>query len=135
MSKIQNIFAVAAIAIFKAHSNLEEIYVTSDGQGFTEKTKADNNAAYLKDKTIKHFERGFEQNYTDPDNDGDALKGDALKGDADLERDNLVEQYKELFGENPGHNWKAETIQKKIDDKKAETTKNDDGKGGDAPQV
>lgn len=111
MSKITNKIALAALAIFKDHPELEEIHVTSDGQGFTDKTKADNQARYLKDRTIKTFSKGFEENYVE-----EVEKPTVTE----LDREALAKEYEELFGKAPAHNTKAETIAAKIDEKKKE---------------
>lgn len=111
MSKITNKIALAALAIFKDHPELEEIHVTSDGQGFTDKTKADNQARYLKDRTIKTFAKGFETDYVE-----EVEKPTVTE----LDRETLAKEYEELFGKAPAHNTKAETIAAKIDEKKKE---------------
>ncbi|WP_092737996.1 hypothetical protein [Riemerella columbipharyngis] len=46
-----------AAKIFDNYPEIEEIYMTADKQGFTEKTKAENQAAYLKDKKVHYFIR------------------------------------------------------------------------------
>lgn len=56
MSEIKD-YQESAEAIFKANANLEEIFVTSDGQGFTEKERAVNHSAILREKEVKHFNR------------------------------------------------------------------------------
>ena len=111
MSKINNPIAKAALEIFKDHPELEEIYVTSDGQGFTDKNKAENQARYLKDRTIKTFAKGFEENYVE-----EVEKPTVTE----LDREALAKEYEVLFGKSPAHNTKAETIAAKIAEKKAE---------------
>lgn len=176
MSKTKNPFALAAIALFAAHKELNQVYITSDGQGFTNGHKADDHAKYLADKEVQKFKRGFDENYTDGDGDSQiekavnledeklraqlladyenlfaekapdhldtaaltaeiARKRDEAKGgaentgnigenpDADTEkqsdREKLASEYKELFGKEPAHNAKTETIAEKIAEKKA----------------
>ena len=111
MSKITNKLALAALAIFKDHPELEEIHVISDGQGFTDKNKAENQARYLKDRTIKTFSKGFEENYVE-----EVEKPTVTE----LDREALAKEYEVLFGKSPAHNTKAETIAAKIAEKKAE---------------
>lgn len=111
MSKIKNPFALAALAIFEEHAELEEIHVTSDGQGFTDKNKAENQARYLKDRTIKTFAKGFETDY---------VEEEGKTAPTELNREELAKEYEELFGKAPAHNTKAETIAAKIAEKKAE---------------
>lgn len=43
--------------IFENYPELEEVYITSDMQGFKELEKAENQAAYLKNKKVHHFKR------------------------------------------------------------------------------
>lgn len=129
MSKITNLLALAAIGIFEAHNAIDEIYITADGQGFTDEEKAKDHARYHKDQTIKHFERGFEAGYQKEAESIEKLKakiasavGDkftVLEKD-DTERQNLVEQYTELFGNKPNHMMGIEKLKTKIADKKAE---------------
>lgn len=179
MSKtFKNPFAAAAVLLFAAHKNLQEVYVTSDGQGFTDGNKADDHAKILNDKDVQKFKRGFEATYQDAE-DGEpseiqkvvdledeklraqlladyenlygkkspsnlstaeltaevAKKRDEAKGNAAVqnqdgadastdsasnpsERELVVAKYKEVFGTDPGHNWRTETIQAKIDEAK-----------------
>lgn len=63
-----------ALEMMKAHS-LDEVYVTSDGQGFTEKHRAEAQASLLKNKKIEHFVKSKEAvakiETEDPDEDID----------------------------------------------------------------
>ncbi|MDY3526169.1 hypothetical protein PG310_10785 [Riemerella anatipestifer] len=43
--------------IFENYPELEKVYITSDMQGFKELEKAENQAAYLKNKKVHHFKR------------------------------------------------------------------------------
>lgn len=115
MSQFKNKFALAALAIFTAHKQIDEIFITSDGQGFTDEEKAKDNARYHQDKTIKHFERGFEASYLD-----DEDQKPAKTQEDDAERQTLVEEYTELFGKKPNHNTGTEKLKSAIADKKAE---------------
>nr|DAU49527.1 MAG TPA: hypothetical protein [Caudoviricetes sp.] len=143
MSKtFQNVFVLAALAIFEAHKNLNEIYVTADGEGFTDQNKADDHERYLKKKGVEFFKRGFEENYTEPE-ETDSLgastdiepgtteaeqttetekKTDSLNtGDgiesAAAEKNALISQYKELYGVAPAHNIGLGTLKAKIAEK------------------
>lgn len=121
MSKIKNPIAKAALEIFKDHPELEEIYVTADGQGFTSQEKAKDNARYQKDKAVLHFKKGFEADYVEAE--------DKTVKPAELDREALAKEYETFYGKAPSHNMKAETIQAKIAEKKAElATVNADGK-------
>lgn len=43
--------------IFKVYSDIDEVFITSDLQGFTEKERAENHTDYLSDKRIYDFQR------------------------------------------------------------------------------
>ncbi|BBQ07936.1 hypothetical protein [Elizabethkingia anophelis] len=146
MSKtFKNVFAKAALAIFAAHKNLYEIYVTSDEQGFTDPDKAADRSRYLKNDRVEHFKRGFEDNYTEPEetdsldantdiepgtteaqkteqtteteNKADSLNtGDGIEPAA-AEKNALISQYKELYGVAPAHNIGLGTLKAKIAEK------------------
>ena len=131
MSKITNLLALAALGIFEAHKAIDEIYITADGQGFTDEEKAKDHARYHKDQTIKHFERGFEENYQDKDVQEDDSTG---KTQDDAERQNLVEEYTELFGKKPNHMTGVEKLKTAIADKKAELEAAKNGDQGISPE-
>lgn len=148
MSKIKNQFAAAAALIFANHKNLDEIYVTSDGQGFTKdnKNKAYDHARYLKDDRVEAFERGFDDTYTEPEETDvleteediepattdvqkteqetekqtDALdSGDGIEPAA-AKKNALISKYKDLYGVAPVHNISLEKLKAKIEEKEAE---------------
>lgn len=48
--------------IFEVYTELQEIYITSDGQGFTDKDKAESHTQYLANKEISHFTRAEIEN-------------------------------------------------------------------------
>ncbi len=121
-------FAIAAIALFKEHSKLAEVHVTSDGQGFTDKDKAENQSRYLKDKEIKHFQRGFEADYSEEELGG---TGGGIEPGA-AERNKAVSDYMEVFGKTPNHNMLTENIIKATEGKKASLVK-DQGAGANNP--
>lgn len=117
MSNIKNKIALVAIAIFAAHPKLDEIYITSDGQGFTDPEKAKDNARYHKDNSVKHFERGFEESYVDPDEE---TSKDEKKDTEPTERQKNFAKYEELFGKKPASNISNEKLIAAIADKEAE---------------
>ncbi|MCU7543519.1 hypothetical protein [Riemerella anatipestifer] len=43
--------------IFENYPELDEVFITSDMQGFKEIEKAENQASYLKNKKVHHFKR------------------------------------------------------------------------------
>lgn len=115
MSKITNKVALAALAIFTDHKNIDKIFMTSDGQGFTEEEKAIDNARYHKDKSITPFERGFEESYQEVEETTEQKKGD----DPD-EREALIAEYKKLFGKPAHHQIGVAKLKDAIAVKKTE---------------
>lgn len=98
--------------IFTAYSDIDEIYITSDMQGFTDEIRAENHADKLKDKQIHHFYRfsDFEE-----------------KTQEDEEREDLLEEYEQLFNSKPPHNISTKKLKEKISAKKKELD-NQEGK-------
>lgn len=127
--KITCVFALAAIEHFKANEGLEEVYVTSDGQGFSEdnKEKAEDRTRYLKDKEIKYFKRGFEEDYEEEDVQDDDPNPEAEK------RIKAIEDYTEVFGKAPHHALGTEKIIKAVEDKKADLLKDKKPDTGSLP--
>lgn len=101
-----------ALEMMKAHS-LNEVYLTSDGQGFTEKHRAEAQASLLKNKQIEHFVKSkeavakIEPEDTDEDTQED-------------ERTTLVAKYEQLFNKKPAHNIGVEKLKTQIAEKEAE---------------
>lgn len=122
MSNIKNKLALAAIAIFSAHTNIEEIFITSDCQGFTDEEKAKDNARYQKDKSIQKFERGFEESYTDPED----TSGKDIKNNEPTERQLNFIRYEELFGSKPANNISNDKLKAAIKEKESELKKDVD---------
>lgn len=116
MSNIKNKFALAAIAIFAAHPKIDEIYITADGQGFTDPEKAKDNARYHKDNSVEHFQRGFEESYVDPDAEPQKEK----KDEEPTERQLNFAKYEKLFGNKPANNISNAKLIEAIADKEAE---------------
>ncbi|MCU7571542.1 hypothetical protein N4241_10540 [Riemerella anatipestifer] len=57
-ASIAELAKAEAEKIFENYPELDEVFVTSDMQGFTEIEKAENHASYLEDKKIQTFRRG-----------------------------------------------------------------------------
>lgn len=109
MSEIKD-YQESAEAIFKAHANLEEIFVTSDGQGFTEKERAVNHSAILREKEVKFYHRN-------------SLQTKKVKDVEPSEKETLELRYEELYGSKPAHNIGIEKLKERIAEKEAELTK------------
>ncbi|WP_018675540.1 hypothetical protein [Riemerella columbina] len=145
MSKLQSITIAASIAelakaeaenIFKNYPELEEVYITSDMQGFKELEKAENQATYLKDKKVHHFnrtdlqpsvsvlEKTNEQDEdpaddnapedTDLDNAEDQADEDT-KTEED-ERAKLMAKYEQKHGKKAPHNIGMEKLRASVED-------------------
>lgn len=99
--------------IFTAYSDIDEIYITSDLQGFTDKIRAENHTDNLKDKQIHHFYR-----FSDFED----------KTQEDEEREDLLEEYEQLFNSKPPHNIGTKTLKEKISAKKKELADTQEGK-------
>lgn len=109
MNKIE--LQTKANELFAIHK-MDTLFMTSDGQGFTEENKhrAEANANTLKDKKVYKFEREeVKQEEPAP-----------VVESSDLDREALAAEYEQLMGKKPAHNMKAETMQSKIDAKKEE---------------
>lgn len=129
--------------IFKNYPELEEVYITSDMQGFKELEKAENQATYLTDKKVHHFNRkefyqpsGIvkidveptdipkildEENSddnapqdTDLDNAEDQAEDEA-KTEED-ERTELMAKYEQKHGKKAPHNIGMEKLRASVED-------------------
>lgn len=104
--------APKAKEMMEAHS-LSEIFICTDGQGFTEKERANDHSRYLSDKTVHHFVADkspqvlTENTALPPKKNND-------------EREQLVARYEELFGKKPAHNIGVEKLKTAIEEKEAE---------------
>lgn len=116
MSNITNKFALAAIAIFAAHKNIDKVFITADGQGFTDEEKAKDNARYHKDNSVECFERGFEESYVDPSEKKEKIK----KDNEPTERQLNFTKYETLFGSKPANNISNEKLIAAIAEKESE---------------
>lgn len=125
-----------ATRIFKYNPTLDEIFLTSDGQGFKEYEKAVDHSKYLGDKEIKTFRRSdlkadakvIELHpVKEPENPKDDKEPEDLEesdssegvkgniGDKGLSyKEYLIEEYTELYGKPPSHNIKTETLRARI---------------------
>lgn len=99
--------------IFRAYSDIDEVFITSDLQGFTEKEKADNHADYLTDKKVHHFYRN-----SDFEDEPNANSEEPTAESED--RTALLAEYEQLFGQKPPHNIGTTKLKEKIEEKKAE---------------
>lgn len=108
MSKEKDLTKIAS-DIFEANPNISEIYMTVDGQAFTDEEKAKDNARYHKNKTITPFKR-----------DSDEVTVDA---DSSNDREALMKEYEELFNEKAAHNIGIPKLREKIAAKKEELAK------------
>lgn len=102
--------------MMRLHS-LEEVYVTSDGQGFTEAERAYDRARYLSDKKVLHFRKETKVDDTE--------ETDELDTETDDIRLKLAIRYEELFDKKPTHNIGIEKLQERITEKEAELVKID----------
>lgn len=128
--------------IFKVYSDIDEVFITSDLQGFTEKERAENHTDYLSDKRIYDFQRNsdFEdetpnEDGGEPSEDGDPepqsnepvitnevpnANSEQPTANNDEERTALFAEYEQLFGQKPPHNIGIEKLKAKINEKKQE---------------
>lgn len=104
MSKEKDLKQIAS-EIFEANPNINDIYMTVDGQAFTDEEKAKDNARYHKDKTITPFSRDSEEVIVDVEPD---------------DREALMKEYEELFKEKAAHNIGIPKLKEKIAAKKTE---------------
>lgn len=89
--------------------NLEEIHVTTDGQGFTDKERAMAHSNFQKDKAVYHYHRKSKEV---------VVKTDTKV--VDTERVELSEKYELLFDKKPAYNMGLEKMRIAISDKEAE---------------
>lgn len=119
--------------IFKVYSDIDEVFITSDLQGFTEKERAENHTDYLADKRIYGFQRNsdFEdgtpnEDGGEPSEDGDPKphtnepkeNSEQPAAENNEERTALFAEYEQLFGQKPPHNIGIEKLRTKINEKK-----------------
>lgn len=99
--------------IFKVYSDIDEVFITSDLQGFTEKERAENHTDYLADKRIYGFQRNSDFEDGTPNEDGEQPTAENNE-----ERTALFAEYEQLFGQKPPHNIGIEKLRTKINEKK-----------------
>lgn len=129
--------------IFKVYSDIDEVFITSDLQGFTEKERAENHTDYLADKRIYGFQRNSDfEDETPSEDSGEPSKDGAPElqsnepvvtnevpnanseqptANNDEERTALFAEYEQLFGQKPPHNIGTEKLRAKINEKKQES--------------
>ncbi len=108
--------APKASEMMKAH-NLQEVYVCSDKQGFTEKERANDHSRYLSDKTVHHFTSDSVLVYEEGKK---APVAEIVETKTDDERQQLVARYEELFGKKPNHLTGVEKLKTQIQEKETE---------------
>lgn len=117
--------APKASEMMKAH-NLEEVYVCTDKQGFTEKERANDHSRYLSDKTVHHFTSDsiliYEEGKKEPVNEAKETKSDE-------KRQQLAARYEELYGKKPAHNIGIEKLKTQIQEKETELASKSDETG------
>lgn len=119
MSNITNKLALLAIQIFTDNKNINQLFITSDGQAFTDEERAKDHARYQKDSKIEPFERGFQELSIDnKSGDDDSID------DAAAERMELISKYQELYGQKPNSNIGLQKLREKITAKENELKNN-----------
>lgn len=100
--------------VFKAH-DFEKVYMTSDGQAFTEEQYATDHARLLKDKKVYSFdsENVKQEDKVDASQDHPF---DYVKIDGELLEDRafLFARYEALEGEKAPHNIGTEELAEKV---------------------
>ncbi|MGV4421607.1 hypothetical protein [Ornithobacterium rhinotracheale] len=132
MSKLKAITAIVLIAeaekLFNNYPDLKEVYLTADGQGFYEKEKAENHAAYLENKEVSFFKREevltnneapktpANEADTTPPEQGEQTNEDenAEVSEAEAERASLLAMYAEKFGKKEPHNIGLEKLKEAL---------------------
>ena len=127
-----------ASEMIKAHG-LDEVYLTSKGEGFTELHRAENAANYLKDKKIFHFVKSKEavakieiEDIDEDNHEGKEVLNVSTEATTNIEteeteednqedeRTALVAKYELLFNKKPAHNIGVEKLKTQIAEKEAE---------------
>ncbi|MCW0509513.1 hypothetical protein [Riemerella anatipestifer] len=122
--------------IFENYPELEEVYITSDMQGFKELEKAENQAAYLKNKKVHHFKRKDfgqpsvpvleetnKQNDASADNSQDANleEGDEGNSDDKVKQDTGLDNVEDQASDK-GEDTKSENSDKATQDNTEDQT-------------
>ncbi|MBS9774952.1 MAG: hypothetical protein KGV59_07360 [Tenacibaculum sp.] len=120
MEKAQEI----AVKLFAIHPQINKLYITTDGQGFSDLANAESHSRTLKNDKVVEFDRNVTPAKVE------------TKTESDKNREALITEYTELFGKKPNHNIGTDTLRQKIADEKtrleaAKTTGEDLG-GNDA---
>lgn len=133
---LAHVLSEVATRIFKNHPDLDEVFLTSDGQGFKEINKACSHASNLKDQEVKRFERHplrpLKEEPEDelelelepePEDEPEAELEPEPEAELDSDGDDvdyragLEAKYEELYGKKPVANMKDETLEKRIAEK------------------
>lgn len=99
----------AADAIFARHSEVDKVFLASNGQGFTEEENAESYADKLADKKVYSFERNAKPSAANASSD-----------ESDEERVELMAKYEVLFGKKAMFNIGTKTLIERIAEKEAE---------------
>ncbi len=99
-----------AVKLFAIHTGLDNVYITTDGQGFRDSANAEAHAQTLKDDKVFDFDRNI-------------MPTEEPEPKTDKEREALVKEYVKLFDKQPAHNIGTETLRQKIAEAKADADK------------
>lgn len=107
------------------NSNVNKVYITSDGNMFRAEHYADGWKTNLKNQEVEVYEREQKAKAIESeDDDTDATKSTTIiDTTGDAVRAELVKQYIELFDTKPSHNIGLEKLQDKITAKRLELEK------------
>lgn len=114
-----------ATRIFKYNPELDEIFLTSDGQGFKNYEKAVAHSAYLSDKKVTAVKRSQLKQESksgkikDSEDEKESKAPVSSEEDEATHRELFVAEYTELYGKAPSHNIKTETLEARIAEAKA----------------
>lgn len=105
-------------AMFAAHVKIDELFVTSDGQGFTDSEKATDHARYLKDKEVQKYTRDSIEEIEDELTEQEVESIPTGTEEAANKREALLVEYEELYGKPAAHNIGTDTLEERIAAKK-----------------
>lgn len=122
MAKKNSLTLALVAAMFAAHPKIDELFVTSDGQGFTTEQKAMEHARYLKDKEVAKHQRDVkvtDENPEDENPEDENPEDENPEGenpeDENPDRESLLAQYEELFGRKASHNISDEKLKERVE--------------------
>lgn len=100
--------------VFKAH-DFEKVYMTSDGQAFTEEQYATDHARLLKDKKVYSFDsEDVKQEDKVDANQDQPFDYENVNKELLEDREFLIARYEALEGKKPTHNISTETLAEKV---------------------